>query len=97
MKKTSLMKILYGYILSQIAVLCITASVLGVMIAGERTEYMQNGARSVSVQVDKPAKDINAEITARLIADKIKRTVCALPAPIGNIAGIIVCIEKFVS
>ena len=94
MKKSSLFKILYGYILSQIAVMCITAGLMGVTIADSRTKYMINGEEAVMVQIEESVDDLNKKITKRLLEDKMKRVFCSLPAPVGNISSLIVCIEN---
>jgi len=95
MKKTTLIKVLYGYIISQIAILCVTASLMGVVIADERTKFMQTG-ETVAVQIEKPMTDINSRVFRILMKDRIKSTLSAFPAPVGNIVSLYICLEEII-
>lgn len=96
MKKTTLVKVLYGYIISQIAVLCVTAILMGVTIADEKTRFMQTG-EAVAVQIEKPLPDTETMTFNMLLKDRIKSTLSAFPAPIGNAVSLYICLEKIIS
>ncbi len=93
MKDRSFFRILYGYLLTQISALCITAILIGVTVAEDRTQRMMSG-EAVTVSVGKKTKSADEILTRMLIKDKIKSTLCSLPAPIGNTASAIICLEK---
>ncbi|MBQ3150842.1 MAG: hypothetical protein IJB86_06320 [Clostridia bacterium] len=95
MKKTSLIRILYAYLITQIVVLSVAASAIGVVIAADRTDYIQNG-REVSVRMEKTVPDTKERAFRILLKEDVQDGLCSLPAPIGSVISLIVSIENLV-
>ncbi len=93
MKDRSFFRIMYAYFIVQIAVLCAVAVMTGVTLAESRTERMMNG-ESVAVSAHSRKDSTDVILTRMLIEDRVKSALCSFPAPIGNTASVIICLEK---
>ena len=93
MRETSARRILRAYIRLQAVLLCLTLAALGAVVAAERTQYYAEGApAAVRNELPLPPRPMTAPRIPPV--REWREYLCLLPAPAGNVCGVILSIEE---
>lgn len=77
----------------EVVCLCVTLAGVGVCVAAERTAYIAQGAPA-SVQADTPVRSVVSRLPDRQSIASLAEFAPLLPAPLGNLAAVIMSIRN---